>query len=151
MPTIRVHEIKMIADAKNLLMGKRVFIVEDDVINVYVLTKPLSACGAMVYSNWDSIGIETHIAQHLPVDIIILDIMLRRGINGYDTFARLQENPKLKNIPVVAVTSLNPETEIPKAKALGFAGYIGEPIDAHYFAQDIADIVKSAKKWIVSR
>jgi len=138
----------MIVESANLLLGKRIFIVEDDVINVFVLSKPLSMCGAKVYTNYNSIGIELHIVQHLPIDVILLDIMLRNGVNGYDTFRNLRANPDTRDIPVVAVTSLEPEIEIPKAISLGFAGFISKPIDMRTFAQDIADIIKGRKKWI---
>lgn len=138
-------------DGSGALAGKRVFIVEDDVLNLYVLSKPLLTCGAFVFSNYNSIGIEVHVMEHLPIDIILLDIMLRRGINGYDIFKKFNQNPKLARIPVVAVTSLDPETEIPKAEALGFSGYISKPINARSFAQDIADIMHGEKKWVVSR
>ncbi len=138
----------MFIESANLLLGKRIFIVEDDVINIFVLSKPLSMCGAQVYTNYNSIGIELHIIQNLPIDIILMDIMLRNGVNGYDTFKSLQSNPDTRHIPVVAVTSLEPEIEIPKAISMGFAGFISKPIDLRTFAQDISDIIKGRKKWI---
>lgn len=133
------------------LFNKRIFVVEDDVLNLYVISRPLTECGAQVYSNYNSIGIVAHIIEHLPIDVILLDIMLRNGINGYDIFLQLSQNPRLQNIPVVAVTSLDPESEIPKVKEMGFAGFISKPINARSFAQDVAGIINKDSKWIVSR
>lgn len=133
------------------LANKRIFIVEDDVLNLSVLSKPLSVHGAMIYYNYSSIGIPIHIEQSLPIDIILLDIMLKRGVSGYDTFKEIKQNPKTAHIPVVAVTSLDPETEIPKAKALGFNGFISKPIRVHDFAQHIASVISGQKKWINSQ
>lgn len=133
------------------LLEKRIFIVEDDVLNLHVVSKPLSLCGAMIYFNYNSIGIPIHIVQSLPIDIILMDIMLKRGISGYDIFTELQQNPQTVGIPVVAVTSLDPETEIPKAKAMGFAGFISKPIQINGFAQIIADIIDGKKRWVSSQ
>ena len=133
------------------LLGKRVFIVEDDVVNIHVISRPLSLYGAMVFFNYNSIGIPAHIEQHLPIDVILLDIMLKRGISGYDMFKELQQNPKTAQIPVVAVSSLDPENEIPKAKSMGFAGFISKPISMNRFAHDVAEIIDGKKMWISSQ
>lgn len=133
------------------LLNTRIFVVEDDVLNLSVISRPLSVSGASVFYNYNSIGISLHIEQHLPIDIILLDIILKRGVNGYDTFKEIKQNPKTAHIPVIAITSLDPETEIPKAKAMGFSGFISKPIRVHGFAQHIADIIAGQKKWISSQ
>ena len=140
----------MSATKVNTLESKRIFLIEDDVVNLAVITRTLIRSGASVYENYSSIGIAKHVEQTLPVDLILLDIMLRRGVNGYDVIEQLKANPATARIPVVAITSLDPETEIPKAKAKGFDGYISKPINSYTFAQDIADIIAGQKKWIVS-
>lgn len=138
-------------DTNLFLANKRIFIVEDDVLNLSVLSKPLSVHGAIIYYNYSSIGIPMHIEQSLPIDIILLDIMLKRGVSGYDAFKEIKQNPKTTHIPVIAVTSLDPETEIPKAKALGFNGFISKPIRVHDFAKHVADVINGQKKWVSSQ
>src|SRR5262245_15893818 len=114
-PHIRISEIneeaKVNQTPENFLENKRIFLIEDDVINLGVLTRTLARSGANVCVNYSSIGIVVHVTQNLPIDLILLDINLRRGISGYDVIEQLRANPDIASIPVVAVTSLDPEIE----------------------------------------
>ena len=102
------------------LKGKRIFVVEDNVTNMAVFATTLKRLGAFVVQDaWNSGTIEV-LKSRLPIDLIIMDLMLRRGVSGYDLFDELQLDAKLKDIPVVAVSSLDPETEIPKAQEKGW-------------------------------
>ena len=136
---------------EKLLDGKRIFLVEDNVRNVAVYSTNLRAHGARIYEDVFSYGIVLHIKDSLPIDLIVLDIMLRRGINGYDVYDQIRSEPDLKNIPIVAVTSLDPETEIPKAQQMKFDGFISKPINSRQFPKQLAAIIEGKNLWIVSR
>lgn len=47
-----------------VLEGKRVFLVEDDVLNLAVINRILANNGAWVFQNYNSIGIVIHIIQN---------------------------------------------------------------------------------------
>lgn len=55
-------------------------------------------------------------------DLILLDIMLPGGMNGFDVIERLKKNPSTKNIPVIVTTNLDSEEKV--AKSLGVQDYI---------------------------
>jgi two-component system cell cycle response regulator len=138
--------------AKNsVLEGKRVFLVEDDVLNLAVINRVLTNNKASVFQNYNSIGIVIHVIQHLPIDLVILDIMLRRGINGFDVVKEFKTDPRTSHIPIVAVSSLDPEIAIPQAKESGFDGFISKPINSVTFASDLAAIMNGAQRWVTSR
>ena len=133
------------------LKGKRILVIEDDVRNLAVFATSLRQSGAtVIQDNWNT-GAADFIVQNLPVDVIVLDIMLRKGISGYDVFDQIKANPQTTDIPVVAVSSLDPETEIPKARAKGFAGFVSKPISAVSFPDQIARAIAGEKIWIISR
>ena len=133
------------------LKGKRILVIEDDVRNLAVFATSLRQSGAnVIQDNWNS-GAADFVAQNLPVDLIVLDIMLRKGINGYDVFDQIKADPQIKDITVVAVSSLDPETEIPKARARGFAGFISKPISIVNFPEQIAKALTGEKVWVDSR
>lgn len=134
-----------------VLEGKRIFLVEDDVLNLAVINRILENSGAWVFQNYNSIGIVIHIIQNLPIDLILLDLMLRRGINGNDVVRELKQNPQTTHIPVVAVSSLDPELAIPEAKVSGFDGFISKPIDSATFCMDLASVLDGAQIWKTSR
>jgi CheY-like chemotaxis protein len=141
----------MINTTDNNLNDTRVFVIEDDILNLAVINRVLSASNAWIYQNYNSIGIVVHVIENLPIDIIILDIMLRRGISGFDVIKELKSNPKTASIPVVAVSSLDPEIAIPQAKEAGFSGFISKPINAQTFAIHLGSIIKGEEIWVTSR
>lgn len=51
------------------------------------------------------------ILQHTPVDLILLDIMLPEGVNGFDVMRRLKMREETKTIPVVVLTNLDSEKQ----------------------------------------
>jgi len=129
------------------LKGKRIFIVEDDITNMAVYAATLKRSGAIIIQDFWNAGTVRLLTQHLPVDIILLDLMLRHNLSGYDIFQELKENPDLAGIPVVAVSAADPTVEIPKARALGFAGFIGKPINSYRFPQQILTCLSGGEIW----
>ena len=134
-----------------ILDGKRIFLVEDDVLNIGVFSTALTKQGAMICQDVLGYGIVQHILENLPIDLIILDIMLKRGQDGYQIFEQIKADPKLADIPTVAVTSMDPESQIAKAKAAGLSGFISKPINAMEFPKLLVRVLNGEKVWIISR
>lgn len=136
---------------KKVLTGKRIFVVEDDIVNAFLLRKYLVKHGSFVSEDILGYGIVQHIVESLPIDLILLDIQLKQGNNGYEIFKDLKNNNQLKNIPVVVITSYDPEIHIPIAKDMGFAGFISKPINAIELPYHLARILAGEKIWLISR
>ena len=134
-----------------ILAGKQIFIVEDDVMNLAVFKTSLTKHGAIIEQDVLGYGIVQHIEQFWPVDLVILDILLRRGQTGYEVYDQIRAHPELKNALVVAVTSLDPEIEIPKARAKGFNGFISKPINAMEFPKQLSKVLNGQSVWVNSR
>lgn len=129
------------------LKGKRVFIVEDDATNMAVNAVTLKRSGAVVIQDFWNTGVARNLRAHLPIDVILLDLMLRHDMNGYDIYDELQTDPELASIPVIAVSAADPGIEIPRARAKGLAGFIGKPIVPRLFAKQIADCIEGQEVW----
>jgi CheY-like chemotaxis protein len=131
----------------NALNGKRIFIVEDDVTNMAVAAFSLKREGAAVIQDFWNAETVALLRRHLPVDIILLDLMLRRGDSGYDIFDVIKSNPELTGIPVVAVSASDPGIEIPRAQRKGLAGFIGKPISLAEFPAQVAACITGRHIW----
>jgi CheY-like chemotaxis protein len=134
-----------------ILEGKRIFLVEDDFLNVSVFTTALGKQGAIIYQDTLGYGILQHIIENLPIDLILMDIMLKRGQDGYQIFEQMKGDSRLAKIPTVVATSLDPESQIAKAKAAGFAGLVSKPINAMEFPKLLARVLAGETIWIISR
>lgn len=131
-----------------LLSGKRIFVVEDDAVNVAIAEYILKGQGAEVFHDYWGSFAARRLLSLLPIDVILMDLMLPRGVSGYEVFGELQEQPRLADIPAVIVSASDPTIELNKARALGFHGYICKPIDHKSFPRLIASIIDGKQVWI---
>lgn len=92
------------------MLMKQILIVEDSepLQKVYseVLTK--EGFNTIIASDGPS-GLR--ILRDKTVDLILLDIMLPSGMNGFDVMMRLRQNPKLQKIPVIILSNLDSERQ----------------------------------------
>lgn len=72
-------------------------------------------------------------------DLILLDINLPKK-NGHEVLASIKENPTLKKIPIIVLTTSASETDIFKAYDLHANCYIVKPVEVNNFLQVISKI-----------
>ena len=60
--------------------------------------------------------------KHFNLDVILLDVMLPGGMNGFDVLEQLKKNSVSQTIPVFMLTNLDSEEKV--AKTIGAKGYI---------------------------
>lgn len=103
------------------LQKKKILIIEDDSQLQKIYQNKLSGEGFEVYAT--STGQDgLMLARTHKMDLIILDIMLPGGWNGFDFLEQLKRDEKLKNIPVFVLTNLDQEGKT--AKSIGISDYI---------------------------
>ena len=73
-------------------------------------------------------------------NLIILDIEMPE-INGYELLKMIKEQDKLKNVPVIFLTSNNDKTHVVKAVQAGAKDYIVKPIDEVVLKEKIHSIL----------
>jgi len=129
------------------LKGKNILVVEDDMLNRVVYQITLGVQGAFL--DFDRWGRETleRLKKGKKWDIIILDLMLRNGMSGYDIFQKIRALPEYNDIPIVAVSASEPSVAMPRVRDLGFNGFISKPIAEGQFANQIARIIAGEQIW----
>lgn len=66
------------------------------------------------------------VLQEHPVDIILLDIEMPR-MDGYQLATHVRNDPKLKHLPIVMITSRSGEKHRAKAIEIGVNDYLSKP------------------------
>lgn len=132
-----------------LLNNKRIFIVEDQVTYMAIAATYLRFEGAEVESEpyWQN-AIQTML-KCLPIDLIIMDLVLSANTSGLDLFDQIRQIPELTTIPVVAISSADPEAIIPKLQEKGFMGFIGKPISP-IIVNNVAAVLDGQQVWTVN-
>jgi two-component system, cell cycle response regulator DivK len=116
-------------------MSNTILVIEDNEQNMYLVTFMLERHGYKVLQA--QTGKEGLVlAQENPIDLILLDIQLPE-LDGYTIAQMLREVEKLKNIPIIAVTSYAMTGDKEKALASGCSGYIEKPINPDTFMKEV--------------
>ncbi|MFI5627053.1 response regulator [Nocardioides sp. NPDC051685] len=75
-----------------------------------------------------------------PPDAILLDVMMPR-MDGPTTFARLQADPRTRDVPVVLLTAKVQPSERRRWEALGVAGVLSKPFDPLTLSAQVAELL----------
>jgi CheY-like chemotaxis protein len=121
-------------------MATRILIIDDDPTNLELMSYLLRAAGHLVYTASDgALGIES--ARCNNPDLIACDMKMP-GIDGYEVARRLKDDPALRAIPLVAVTSHAMVGDRDLALAAGFDGYLTNPIVPKTFVAQLEPFLK---------
>ncbi len=80
----------------------------------------------------------------IPVDLIITDLEMP-VMHGYELIARLKGYDRLKDIPVVVLTSRSTEKHKEKALEIGAAGYLVKPFEEESLMNVVEKVFASAQ------
>jgi len=121
---------------------KRVFaMVVDDSITVRRVTQRLlERNGMRVLTARDGMDAVTLLQDNIP-DIILLDIEMPR-MDGYEVAAHVRNDPRLKDVPIIMITSRVGEKHRARAIELGVDDYLGKPYQEAQLLDAIAPLVE---------
>ena len=120
--------------------GAKILIVDDSSVNNYLLENILEEKGYTLQIAFD--GKEAlNFLNEDPPDLVLLDIMMP-GIDGYEILDKMTSDNKLKNIPVIMVTSKTEPQDKQKAMDIGAIDYIEKPIDIETLLIKVENVLK---------
>jgi len=112
-----------------------VLIVDDNAMNIDLVSFVLDAGGFKVESVQDPRLAVAHIAQSRP-DVILMDVQMP-GIDGLELTRRLKSDPATRDIVVVAFTAYAMKGDEARLRSAGCDAYVSKPIDVATFAQTV--------------
>lgn len=107
-------------------MSRRILVIEDQEDNRRIVRDLLVNAGYEVIEAVSGDGGVAAAASERP-DLILMDIQLP-GLDGYEATRRIRENPALRRIPIVAVTSYALSGDDAKALKAGCDAYLSKPV-----------------------
>jgi len=115
--------------------NRTILVVEDNALNMKLVR---SLFKMSKYAIIEAVDAETGIqlARECRPDLILMDIQLP-GIDGLSATRIIKEDPSLKNVKILALTSYAMEGDDKKAREAGCDGYIIKPIDTKNFLKTI--------------
>ena len=111
-----------------VLNNKTVLIADDDVRNIFSLTKALEQHKMKVLAATDGKEALQVLKENPLVDIVLMDMMMPE-MDGYETTKEIRKIPAYKQLPILAVTAKAMMGDREKCIAAGASDYISKPVD----------------------
>lgn len=110
-----------------VLKNKVVLIADDDVRNIFSLSKALEQHKMKVLTAMD--GKEAlQVAEAGEVDLVLMDMMMPE-MDGFEAITRIRRDTKLKQLPIIAVTAKAMAGDRERCIQAGASDYISKPVD----------------------
>jgi CheY-like chemotaxis protein len=127
------------------LEGRRVLLVEDDVRNIFALSKVLEQAGItleIARNGREALdALEKNMASPATaIDLVLMDIMMPE-MDGLTAMREIRKRAAWKRLPIIAITAKAMRDDQERALEAGANDYIAKPID-------IEKLMSLARVWI---
>ena len=137
----KIQESPMLALEALDFTGRRVLLVEDNLLNAEIATEVLSATGLTIDLALDGIEAVDKMEEVADgyYDLIFMDIQMPR-MNGYDATRaiRAMSREYCRQIPIVAMTANAFAEDVQSAKTVGMNAHIAKPLDLNILAKTLS-------------
>jgi two-component system response regulator BaeR len=119
----------------------RVLIVEDDPDVVALVKRWLERAGHQVEHVADgAVAMQALGRDPLP-QLVLLDVMLPK-VDGFEVLRQIRAEPRMKQLPVVMVTSFTRDRDAARGRELGASDYVVKPLMELEFLKRIQPFLK---------
>lgn len=134
---------KKLGALSQILTGKTVLVADDDVRNIFSLSKALENYKMNVITALDGKEAIQKLQENPTVDLVLLDMMMPQ-MDGYETARKIRENYQWKSLPVIAVTAKAMTGDRERCIQAGASDYITKPVD-------IDQLMSLLRVWLYER
>ncbi|HJU23282.1 MAG TPA: response regulator, partial [Casimicrobiaceae bacterium] len=128
MPESHRATLASLRDTNEVLQGKKVMIVDDDMRNIFALTSLLEDRGMIIESHDNGRDAVSALHQQPGVEAILMDIMMPE-MDGIDTIREIRQIPAYRDTPIIAVTAKAMKGDREKCMEAGAWDYLSKPVD----------------------
>ncbi len=127
--------------AEEEIVTQPIIMVVDDSITVRkVTTRLLERNNITAVTAKDGIDAIAQLEEVIP-DVMLLDIEMPR-MDGFELASYIRNEPKLKHIPIIMITSRTGDKHRKRAKEIGVNGYLGKPYQELDLLNHIKELMK---------
>ncbi len=119
---------KKLGALDEVLKNKKVLVADDDVRNIFSLTKALEQNDMKVLSAIDGKEALEMLNANPDISIVLMDMMMPE-MDGYESIKKIRQEHKYKLLPIIAVTAKAMMGDREKCIAAGASDYISKPVD----------------------
>jgi chemosensory pili system protein ChpA (sensor histidine kinase/response regulator) len=117
-----------------------VMVVDDSITVRKVTTRLLERNDMQVITAKDGVDAVSVLQDHVP-DIMLLDIEMPR-MDGFELATHMRNEARLKEIPIIMITSRTGDKHRRRAEEIGVQRYLGKPYQEHDLLENIESVLK---------
>lgn len=119
-----------------------VMVVDDSITIRKVTERMLNRYGINVILAKDGVDATNLLQESIP-DLMLLDIEMPR-MDGFEVASYVRNDERLKNLPIIMITSRTGSKHKEKAMEIGVNQYLGKPFQEEDLVSNINDILKTS-------
>jgi len=124
--------LKAMHSKDDVLAGKTILVVDDDLRNIFTITSILEHYKiTVVYAESGKEGIAL-LQKNKDVALVLMDIMMPE-MDGYETMSRIRKFKKYQDLPIIALTAKAMKGDREKCIEAGASDYITKPVETDRF------------------
>ncbi len=139
-PQLRSASANLLPAEADLERPPLVMVVDDSVTVRKVTSRLLERNGMNVLTAKDGVDAIALLQEQRP-DIMLLDIEMPR-MDGFEVATLIRHDERLKDLPIIMITSRTGEKHRERAMAIGVNDYLGKPYQESLLLESIQHLVK---------
>ncbi|HEY8940076.1 MAG TPA: response regulator, partial [Cellvibrio sp.] len=137
---IQLEPLKALPVAEEDQSEKTIMVVDDSVTVRKVTGRFLEREGFRVITAKDGVEALQLLQDHIP-DVMLLDIEMPR-MDGFEVAKNIRTSSRLKDLPIIMITSRTGEKHRERAFSLGVNKYMGKPYQEDLLLTNINELLK---------
>ena len=128
LPEEKQKIIRELHSAPDVLLNKKIMLVDDDMRNIYSLTNALEQEGMECVIAENGKEALQVLKEDPGIDLVLMDIMMPE-MDGFEAAREIRKNKAWEKLPVIALTAKAMKEDKEKCLAAGMSDYISKPVN----------------------
>jgi CheY-like chemotaxis protein len=128
MPPRQQRMLQSLHETDEVLLGKRLLVVDDDVRNIFALSSVLERHGMQVATASTGQEAIDLLQASSDISLVLMDIMMPE-MDGYETTRTIRSDVRFRTLPIVALTAKAMRGDREKCLEAGASDYLAKPVN----------------------
>lgn len=128
LPDDKKKMLEKVHSKDDVIEGKTILVVDDDMRNVFAISSLLESYKAKVVVGKNGKDGIKKLKENDEIDLVLMDIMMPE-MDGYEAMRNIRKEKKYQNLPIIALTAKAMKEDRDRCIAAGANEYLSKPVE----------------------